>query len=201
MSAVTPPVRQGTLQGGRVPGMMPDRYDIAETGIRVRNRISVVNEGFRWMYDRIVVPLDGSKFAEEALAHARTLATRLNVPIHLVRSIDPSGITGFGAALGVGLDYTAVDALIDEEETDAKTYIHEAVTTLNGDHLNATGVVLRGTAAAVIVATCQDGDLVVMASHGRSGVRRWFLGSVAEEVLRRSDVPVLLIRLHLREAD
>jgi nucleotide-binding universal stress UspA family protein len=151
------------------------------------------------MYDRLVVPLDGSDFAEEALAHARELATRLDVPIQLVRSVDPAAMTGIGATLGVGLDYAAVDELIDEEETDAKTYIDSTVATLTGEGFNTTGVVLRGTAAAAIISASQDGDLVVMASHGRSGVRRWFLGSVAEEVVRRSDVPVLLIRLHHAE--
>jgi nucleotide-binding universal stress UspA family protein len=54
--------------------------------------------------------------------------------------------------------------------------------------------VLRGYAAAAIISATQEGDLIVMASHGRTGVRRWFLGSVAEEVLRQSTVPVLLIR-------
>jgi nucleotide-binding universal stress UspA family protein len=45
-----------------------------------------------------------------------------------------------------------------------------------------------------VISTTQEGDLIVMASHGRTGVRRWFLGSVAEEVLRQASVPVLLIR-------
>jgi nucleotide-binding universal stress UspA family protein len=145
------------------------------------------------MYSRIVVPLDGSELASEALVEARDLAKALDIPIHLVRAIDPTVLNRVGS-VGLGFDYSAVDELIAEEEKDSTTYIDEQVDALNGAGLKATGVVLRGYAAAAIISATQAGDLIVMASHGRTGVRRWFLGSVAEEVLRQSSVPVLLIR-------
>jgi nucleotide-binding universal stress UspA family protein len=145
------------------------------------------------MYDRILVPLDGSELASTALVHARELARRLNVPLHLIRAIDPTVINRVGT-VGMGFDYTAIDELLSEEEQDAKTYIDSQVDTLIGEGLTTTGVVLRGYAAAAIDSVAKEGDLIVMASHGRTGVRRWFLGSVAEEVLRQSRVPVLLIR-------
>lgn len=145
------------------------------------------------MYDRIVVPLDGSEFANISLIHAKTLARRLDVPIHLVRAIDPTVINRVGAT-GIGFDYSAVDELITEEEETATTFIDERVEALEADGYSVTGVVLRGYAAAAVNSTTEEGDLIVMASHGRSGVRRWFLGSVAEEVVRQSSVPVLLIR-------
>lgn len=145
------------------------------------------------MYDRIVVPLDGSEFANISLTHAKTLARRLDVPIHLVRAIDPTVINRVGAT-SIGFDYSAVDELITEEEQAATTFIDKQVETLEADGFSVTGVVLRGYAAAAVNSTTQEGDLIVMASHGRSGVRRWFLGSVAEEIVRQSTVPVLLIR-------
>jgi nucleotide-binding universal stress UspA family protein len=145
------------------------------------------------MYDRIVVPLDGSELANEALAHARSLAERLGVPIHLVRAIDPTSVTTVGP-VGMGFDYSAVNALIEEEEQDATSFIDTEVQRLTNDGFRATGVVLRGGAASAIISATREGDLVVMASHGRTGVRRWFLGSVAEELLRQASVPVLLIR-------
>ena len=145
------------------------------------------------MYDRIVVPLDGSGLANTALDHAKNLAKRLDVPLHLVRAIDPTIVNRVGT-VGLGFDYTAVDELITEEEQDATAFIDAQVAALNNDGFKATGIVLRGYAAAAIISVTQLGDLIVMASHGRTGVRRWFLGSVAEEVLRQSDVPVLLIR-------
>ena len=145
------------------------------------------------MYDRILVPLDGSELASTALVHAKELAKQLNVPLHLIRAIDPTVVNRVGT-VGMGFDYTAIDELLSEEEQDAKTYIDSQVDALIGEGLPTTGVVLRGYAAAAIDSVAKEGDIVVMASHGRTGVRRWFLGSVAEEVLRQSRVPVLLIR-------
>lgn len=145
------------------------------------------------MFKRIVVPLDGSDLASEALVSARELAQRLDVPIHLVRAIDPTAINRVGS-IGMGFDYTAVDELLSEEEQDASTYIDEQVKTFSDEGFQVSGVVLRGYAAAAINSTTEEGDMLVMASHGRTGMRRWFLGSVAEEVLRQSTVPVLLIR-------
>ncbi len=151
------------------------------------------------MYDRIVVPLDGSDLANVALDHGKNLAKRLAIPIHLVRAIDPAAIDRVGA-VGMGFDYSAVNELIIEEEGDATAFMDAQVAALTADGYEATGVVLRGYAAAAITSVTKEGDLVAMASHGRTGVRRWFLGSVAEEVLRQATVPVLLIR-HPHEDD
>lgn len=145
------------------------------------------------MFKRIVVPLDGSDLANEALGKARELAGRLDVPIHLVRAIDPTAINRVGS-VGLGFDYTAIDALLSEEEQDASSFIDAQVKSLSDEGYKVSGIVLRGYAAAAITSTTEEGDMLVMASHGRTGVRRWFLGSVAEEVLRQSTVPVLLIR-------
>lgn len=145
------------------------------------------------MYKRIVVPLDGSDLANQALVSARELARRLDIPVHLIRAIDPTAINRVGS-IGMGFDYTAIDALLSEEEQEASSFIDEQVKALTAEGLTVSGVVLRGYAAAAITTSTEDGDLLVMASHGRTGVRRWFLGSVAEEVLRQSTVPVLLIR-------
>ncbi len=145
------------------------------------------------MYNRIVVPLDGSDLASKALAHAKDLAKRLDIPLHLVRAVDPTAGAGIGP-IGMGFDYTAVNELITEEEQDATAFIDAQVTALTSEGYTVTGVVLRGYAAVAIGSATQDGDLIAMASHGRTGVKRWFLGSVAEEVLRQAIVPVLLIR-------
>ncbi len=154
------------------------------------------------MYDRIIVPLDGSELASEALIHGKNLAKRLDVPIHLVRAIDPSVFSGGMGPVGMGFDYTAINELISEEEQDASSFIDTQVAALVSEGYAASGVVLRGSAAMAIISATREGDLVAMASHGRTGVRRWFLGSVAEEVLRQATVPVLLIRMaHKDEQD
>jgi nucleotide-binding universal stress UspA family protein len=147
------------------------------------------------MYNRILVPLDGSNVAEEALGQAKDLAKTLNVPIHLLRVVDTYRAQAIPAT-GMALDYSMLAELAEEEIEDAKTYVQGSVDTLKAEGLNADGDVLQGPIAQQIVGAATSGDLIVMSSHGRTGIKRWFLGSVAEEVIRRANVPVLLIRAH-----
>ncbi|HVL23108.1 MAG TPA: universal stress protein [Thermomicrobiales bacterium] len=145
------------------------------------------------MYNRIVVPLDGSNVAEEALGNARELATQLKVPVHLIRVVDTYRAQAIPAT-GMALDYSMLAELAEEELADAREYMTSSVNALAQDGLDVTGEVLQGPVAPQIVDAAKPGDVIVMSSHGRTGIKRWFLGSVAEEVVRRADVPVLLIR-------
>jgi len=145
------------------------------------------------VYQRIVVPLDGSALAEQALVHARELAQRLAVPIHLVRVVDAYALNRIGAT-GLAFDASAVSELVAEEEQDAIVFMNRQVASLRDQGFDVTGAVVHGPVASAIVASAAPDDLVVMASHGRTGVGRWFFGSVAEEVLRQATVPVLLLR-------
>ena len=145
------------------------------------------------MYQRIVVPLDGSNVAEEALGQARELARTLDVPIHVLRVVDTYRAQAIPAT-GMALDYSMLAELAEEEIEDANTYIAGVVEGLKHDGLDATGEVLQGPIARQIVDATKAGDVIVMCSHGRTGIKRWFLGSVAEEVIRHATVPVLLIR-------
>lgn len=145
------------------------------------------------MYRRIVVPLDGSDLAAEALVHARELAQRLSAPLHLVRVVDAHVLNRIGST-GLAFDYGAVTELVEEEDQDAAAFMDQQITTLRDEGLTVTGAVVHGPVASSIVASAEADDLIVMASHGRTGLRRWFLGSVAEEILRQATVPVLLLR-------
>lgn len=145
------------------------------------------------MYNRIVVPLDGSELAEQALGQARELATRLDIPIHLIRVVDTYR-TQTLPATGMALDYSMLSELAEEEIEDAKHYLEKKVNELNAEGLTATGDVLHGPIARQIVAATDKDDVIVMSSHGRTGIKRWFLGSVAEEVMRHAHCPVLLHR-------
>jgi len=145
------------------------------------------------MYSRILVPLDGSNVAEEALGQAKELAHTLNVPIHLVRVVDTYRAQAIPAT-GMALDYSMLAELAEEEVEDAKTYMQASVDSLKAEGLTADGDVLQGPIAQQIVDAAAAGDMIVMSSHGRTGIKRWFLGSVAEEVIRRANVPVLLVR-------
>lgn len=144
------------------------------------------------MFERIVVALDGSELAERALGPAEELARRLDVPLHLVRVADTTWLR-FGAN-EAALEYAALGGELAEEEAQAQQYLDTVRTRLAGRGLTATAEVRRGFAGRELVAVAGPNDLLVMASHGRTGPARLLLGSVAEEVTRRAAAPVLLIR-------
>jgi nucleotide-binding universal stress UspA family protein len=147
------------------------------------------------MYSRVLIPLDGSDVAEEALGKAKELARLLNVPIKLIRVVDTYRAQAIPAT-GMALDYSMLAELAEEEMEDARDYMTASVNALVQEGLSATGDVLHGPIAQQIVDAAKPDDVIVMSSHGRTGIKRWFLGSVAEEVIRRANVPVLLIRSH-----
>ena len=91
-------------------------------------------------------------------------------------------------------NYTTLGELFEQESNDAGAYIDEMVKRLEADGHTVTHDVRVGPIARSILDALQDGDLVVMGSHGRSGLKRWVLGSIAEEVLRHSRVPVLMVK-------
>lgn len=153
------------------------------------------------MYKRIVVPMDGSELAETALGQATELSHAFNAPLFLVRVIDVSSMASYaGATPMAGADFGLLGTMVDEEREDATAYIKAMVTKLEGEGLTVSGEVLQGSIAAAIVDSAGPQDVIVIASHGRSGVKRWFLGSVAEEVVRRAACPVLLVRKGIEEA-
>ena len=144
------------------------------------------------MFERIVVALDGSELAERALGPAEELARRLGAPLHLVRVADVS-VLRFGANEAV-LEYAALGGELAEEEARATEYLEALRARLGGAGLAVTAEVRRGFAGRELVAAARPTDLLVMASHGRTGPVRLLLGSVAEEVTRHAAAPVLLIR-------
>lgn len=126
--------------------------------------------------NRILVPLDGSELAEGALPHARALAQALGAKVLLVRSRTmPSG------------DVFLPPSMIrvpDVEGPAIKDYLAG---------FEEESVAATGSAAEAILNEAARADLIVMTSHGRSGLGRWLLGSVAEEVVRKSPCPVLVV--------
>lgn len=146
-------------------------------------------------YARVVVPLDGSALAEQALLHALTLAQALAIPIHLVRIVDTSGLSFIGP--GMAIDQASFAALLQataSEEQEAADYLASISQRLASTSVTVSTAVRGGPIVEELLAMLQPGDLIVMTTHGRTGLARWFLGSVAEAVLRRATVPVLIIR-------
>ena len=145
------------------------------------------------MFTRIVVPLDGSETAEQALAPAAELARLIHVPLHLVEVIDLARLQQIGA-YGMELVAAPIEEMLLAERDTATAYLADVQKRLTAEGLQVTVSAPVGLIVQRILEATQPSDLLVIASHGRSGVQRWFLGSVAEDVMRRSPVPVMLVR-------
>lgn len=145
------------------------------------------------MYERLVIPLDGSEIAERALVEAEDLAILTHTPMHLIRVIDATG-TDLAIDYGKLVDSGDRAALLADDVDDACQYLDIIARKMAVRGVKVSHEVRRGSAAQQLVDAAHPGDLYVMASHGRTGLSRWFIGSVAEEVVRRSTVPVLLVK-------
>jgi nucleotide-binding universal stress UspA family protein len=142
------------------------------------------------MYRRLLVPLDGSSLAEEALPHALNLARRFGSELVLLRVI----ISPY-AIVAPDLVLAGTDPNLPELNQQAHQYLDSVATQLSGA-ASARTIVCEGPVAEAILehAAALDVDLIIMSTHGRGGVSRWVYGSVAERVLQGSACPVLLIR-------
>jgi len=142
------------------------------------------------MYKKILVPLDGSSVAEQVLPYARLLARGLDVPVALLGIVDATELAS--AMSKEKARY--FDATIEDSARRSRDYLKKIAQTF--PRANVSFAVEKGRAEEVIIAKT-DADkqtLITMATHGRSGLDRWLLGSVAEKVLRGSANPLLLIR-------
>jgi nucleotide-binding universal stress UspA family protein len=145
------------------------------------------------MYARLVIPLDGSDLAERALVDAEYLASLTGTPMHLVRVIDTAG-SDLAVDYGRLADSVDRSVLLADDVDDACQYLDIVARKLADRGVIVSHEVRRGSAAQQLVDAALLGDIYVMASHGRTGLSRWFMGSVAEEVVRRAPVPVLLVK-------
>lgn len=145
------------------------------------------------MYKRIVVPLDGSEIADTALEHAKSLAKLYQIPIKIVRAVDPPLVDQV-IVIGMRPAFDQVEGVMVKAGDDATNSVDRHVQRLKQEGFQATGDVVWGPAAVTVASTLADGDVLVMTSRGRTGASRWFIGSVAEDILKRTKVPVLLIR-------
>lgn len=145
------------------------------------------------MYRRIVVPVDGSLLAESALPHAEAVARAFGATVHLLRVVDSTPVGPHGG-YGLGMDDIGDSDLAEMERTDARAYLDEKCAELSTRNLAATSELRSGSIVRELLGAARDGDLYVMASHGRTGMTRWFMGSIAEEMTRQSRVPVMLVR-------
>jgi len=134
---------------------------------------------------RILVPLDGSQCAETVLPKVEKLAVDLKVGICLLRVAYAHSFPG--------ADPTDAEVKVVRE---AEDYLKTVEERLKAKGLKVDSHVRYGNDAEEILdhAAMKDIDMVAMSTHGRSGVGRWLLGSVAEKILRHSPKPIFLVR-------
>ena len=142
------------------------------------------------MYTRMLIPLDGSQVAEQVLPYARCLAKALKIPVELLEVIDLEDLR----LLANPERGRYIDTLLSERMEAGKSYLEAIAQSFQ--ETQVTCVVEKGKAEDVVIerAASDKGTLIVMATHGRSGIQRWVLGSVADKVLHGSTNHLFLIR-------
>lgn len=147
------------------------------------------------MYSKIIVPLDGSELSEQALPYAQMVAKSLSAPIELVEAYDILPAT----LLGVGNRRELAEQLERASRASAETSLAPARRRLEEAGLTVSTVTQRGSAADVISAQAgsDPSALVVMSTHGRGGISRWVIGSVADKVLHTIPNPMLIVRANV----
>ncbi len=170
------------------------------------------------MYNRILVPLDGSELAECSLEHVKEVAVGCHVPeVVLLAVVEPANDSMPWSWGGIAAAQTQMEAERDSKTTSvadfrgmtaeqkqakidkmmqdsANDYICQVADKLSKEGLNVRTCVLSGKPAETILdyASSNGVDLIVMATHGRGGQSRWDFGKVADRIIRTSSVPVLM---------
>jgi nucleotide-binding universal stress UspA family protein len=148
------------------------------------------------MYKNILVPMDGSDLAECVLPHVQTMAEARGVQsVTFVRVTEPLSITPVRGETG-WLTEEQMKDVDDKSKVVAESYLDKLVGGLNYGKVKVQKEVLVGRAAEQLAeyAKKNDFDLIIVATHGRSGVSRWVWGSVADRLIRSAHVPVLMVR-------
>lgn len=158
------------------------------------------------MYSKILVPLDSSRLAECVIPHVEALSAGCHVSeVILVAVVESKNLPSWAIPVPeadaglypVSEKYDEGRRTIEAEFTSrARRYLRSTASRMNCGSAKARTVVLTGKASEEIARYADDNkvDLIVIATHGRSGVSRWVLGSVADRILRSSAAPVLMVR-------
>jgi nucleotide-binding universal stress UspA family protein len=142
------------------------------------------------MYKKMLVPLDGSKLAESAFVYAKELAGRLDTKVDILQVVDPNEAKSM----------PVYQAYVNHSAEILKLGILEVQKKLGkrqeAGSIEVVGKLATGYPAEEILRYASDAyvDLIVMSTHGRSGIRSWVFGSVTGKILNTSPVPVLVIR-------
>lgn len=142
------------------------------------------------MFTKMLIPLDGSRTAEKVLPYARALGGVLKIPVELLAVVDIGEMATHMAASKAPF----LDTMVQDAERSCSEYLKAVAAKATG--VNIEWSVEKGRPEEMIIekAGADKNTLIAMATHGRSGLNRWMLGSVAEKVLRGCENPLLLVR-------
>ena len=152
------------------------------------------------MYQKIMVPLDGSELAECVLPHVETIARGSETKnVIFVRVLEPLYIPAGESAdwSGITREQTDTEKKIEtERRTAAESYLDQLANRVDCGSARIQTELLTGKAAEILTdyAVKNEVDLIIIATHGRSGVSRWARGSIADRILHSSCAPVLMVR-------
>jgi len=143
---------------------------------------------------KLLLPLDGSKQSELAVPYLEDLASRLKAEVVLLHVVAPTYFAYSIPGETIEMPFTPED--MERFRTKSEHYLETVAEALRKKGITATTDVAIGTAADEIIRLSDDipVDLVVMSTHGRSGISRWAFGSVADKVIHAANAPVLLVR-------
>jgi nucleotide-binding universal stress UspA family protein len=142
------------------------------------------------MYKRILLPIDGSECSKVALGHGLQLAKTLGAEVVLLHTVE-NPLTFYAVPEALAYNQELFDTL---KETGKKTLEAAKILADQQGVKAETKLLENSKPLEAIIETLKTCDLVVMGTHGRRGVERWMLGSVAEGVLRHTNKPCLMIR-------
>jgi nucleotide-binding universal stress UspA family protein len=154
------------------------------------------------MYKKIMVPLDGSELAECVLAHVEGFIESCHVKaIIFIRAIKPEPMVSRGTYMAGEVDFKIIQEnakkIEEEKKSSAEGYLAQVTDRFSkyAEVTFQTKVIVGDVAECLIdYAEQNDIDLILIATHGRSGVSRWVRGSIADRILRASRIPVLMVR-------
>ena len=153
------------------------------------------------MYSQVLVPLDGSEVSERALPHAQNLAAAFGARVHLLQVISLSHEyevyhgAGEGGLTAMEYSIEMAEQVTAARQTRAEEYLKATAARLEANGTQVETSVRQGSTLENITQFVSENgiDLIVMSTHGRSGLQRFFIGSVTDRVIRFSHVPVLAI--------
>ena len=171
---------------GSVTTRLVRTVDIPVLSVKAKQALS--EPGMRGGFETILVPTDGSKPAREAVTHALDLARTYDATLHALYVVDRGAY-----ASRPGWTWDELQQVLEQN---GETVLEDVQSRAAADGISVAAEITHGVPHQAIEEYCnQHGiDIVVMGTHGRSGLTRQLIGSVTERVLRSSDVPVLTIR-------